>query len=95
MYIRIYKEKKSATQSCFGGDKWILEVVPCVQNSFRGDPMAWNATKDTHNQIKLKFDNYEAAVEYASSHGMEITDYGKDSGDIKPRKKSYLDNFQA
>ena len=93
MYIRIYKEKKSTTQSCAAGDKWILEVVPSVQNSFYGDITAWNATKDTQKQIKLSFDSKESAVRYADSHGMKIIDYGMDSIATKRKKKNYLDNY--
>jgi hypothetical protein len=93
MYIRIYKEKKSTIQSCPAGNKWILEVIPSVQNSFYGDITSWNATKDTQKQIKLSFDSHESAVKYAEANGMKITDYGTDSIAVNRKKKNYLNNY--
>jgi hypothetical protein len=93
MYIRIYKEKKSATQSSAPGGKWILEVVPSLSHSFIDNTMDWNATKDTHKQIKLKFDSYQSAIDYAESQGMEVIDHGVNSTSDKKIKKNYLNNF--
>jgi hypothetical protein len=93
MYIKIYKEKKSATQSCVPNHNWIIEIIPSLSHSFTDNTMSWNGTEDTHKQIKLKFSTYESALEYAKSNGMKIVNHGFKVGSDKRIKKSYLDNF--
>jgi hypothetical protein len=88
MYIRIYKEKKSATQSYSGGTKWILETESSVKTQYSSDV--------NHNgiYIKLKFDRYESAVAYAQSNNMHVINDEKSSS-TKRSKKNYLKNFQT
>ena len=94
MYIRIYKEKKAATQSLVRSNKWILEVVPSFDNTFHEDILGWNGTTDTQKQIILKFQDKESAIKYANTHGMTlIHDYQKDNN-LKQKRKNYLQNFQ-
>jgi len=95
MYIRIYKEKKSATQSHSGGNKWILEAVPSFENTFQGDMTGCNGSRDTQKQIILKFRDCESAMEYANSHGMKIINNCRENSYIKQEKKNYLKNFQS
>lgn len=94
MYIRIYKEKKSATQSSAPGNKWILEVIPALEESFTDETMQWNATGDSQKQVKLKFNDYDSAVKYAKSKGMKIIDSTIEGpNNVKRIKKNYLNNF--
>ena len=96
MYIRIYQEKKSATQSAHPKNVWILEFITDPSTSYVNPEMHWNASYDIHKQIKLKFETFDEVKEYAESHAIPIKTITNmcDSKDKKINKKSYLQNFQ-
>jgi hypothetical protein len=95
MYARIYKERKSVTQSAPFDGKWILEFIPNPEGIYVSSTMNWNASTDVKKQIKLKFDTADEAKKYAATHGVTIVFESEESLDTKKiRKKSYLENFK-
>ncbi len=95
MYARIYKEKKSITQSAPFEGKWILEFIPSPEGVYVSGTMNWNASTDVNKQIKLKFDTVDAAKSYAEEHGVTIIFESEESLNSKKiTKKSYLENFK-
>ncbi len=93
MYVRIYQDKKSATQSAPIKGKWIVEFLPNLAGSYVSDEMQWNGSNDIQKQIKLEFESFEKAKDYSKSNGLSIIYEDGDQGE-KIIPKSYLDNFK-
>ncbi len=92
MKVRIYRPSKNTMQSGLGRTStWILEYEPETR---RGpEPlMGWTASGDTTNQVRLRFDTAEKAVEYAVEQGWEYTLAPAHDRIIRPR--NYADNFR-
>jgi len=93
MRARIYQPSKTAMSSGTARTKhWILEYVP--ETARRIDPlMGWTSSADTQQQIRIRFDTKEAALEYARDHGIEaiVLDPKKRKPNIRPR--GYGENF--
>ena len=92
MTARIYKPSKNAMQSGQGRTKeWLLEFEPAAPREI--DPlMGWTSSSDTLAQVRLRFDSKEAAIAYATRHGIAFR-----VEEPRPRKvqqKSYADNFK-
>ncbi len=93
MYVRIYQDKKSATQSASAKDRWIVECLPNLSGAYISASMQWNGSNDVQKQVKLYFDNFEKAKDFSISNGWNIIYDGGDPRDrINP--KSYLANFK-
>jgi len=92
MKVRIYNPSRSATQSGMAKTQnWILEYVPLSKRS--PEPlMGWSSSKDTLNQVKLKFSSREAAIAHAQEQGWEYNVAVDQERKVKPR--SYADNFK-
>lgn len=92
MKVRIYSPSKNAMQSGrarAGG--WVLEYE--AQTPRRPEPlMGWVASGDTLNQVRLKFDRVEDAVDYAQTRGWEYTVIPAHQRRVVPR--NYVDNFK-
>lgn len=93
MRARIYKPSRNAMQSGTAKThQWVLEYA---QGSSREvDPlMGWTSTTDTQTQIRLRFDSKDAALEYASDHGIdaEVTEAHPRKPNIRAR--GYGENF--
>jgi hypothetical protein len=90
--VRIYKPSKTAMQSGRGNTKkWFLEYElesPRSPESLIG----WVSSKDTLNQVRLKFASYEDAVAYAESKGFEYDALPEKTRRVKPQ--NYIDNFK-
>ena len=91
MQVRILKPTKSSMQSGDGENHWILVFVKPSETRFRETLMARTSSVDMMNEVVLKFNNLEEAVNYCveKNYDYEI---------IKPKKrkniiKSYADNF--
>lgn len=69
--VKIYRPAKNAMQSGKKNTtKWILEHIR--DDSKYIDPiMGWTGNKNTLDQIKIKFDSMEDAVNYAKRNGFE------------------------
>jgi len=93
MRARIYQPSKTAMSSGTARTKhWILEYVP--ETARRIDPlMGWTSSADTQQQVRIRFDTKEAALEYARDHGIEaiVLDPKKRKPNIRPR--GYGENF--
>jgi NADH dehydrogenase ubiquinone Fe-S protein 4 len=89
---RIYRPSKTAMQSGRAKTtKWLLEYEIATPRA--PDPlMGWSSAGDTLNEISLRFDSLDEALDFAKKHGLDYTI-------IEPRQpkfkaKSYADNFR-
>lgn len=73
MQARIYQSPKNAMQSGMRNTRfWILEFTPLEPR--RIDPlMGWTGWGSTQNQVRLRFETKEEAVDYARRHGIPFT----------------------
>ena len=93
MTARIYRPAKTAMQS--GRAKthlWVLEYEPASPKVI--DPlMGWTGSSDMKtDQLRLKFESREIAIEYAERHGIAYR--VEDQHERRVRPKSYADNFR-
>jgi len=89
---RIYRPSKTAMQSGIASTQtWVLDYEPASPRE--PDPlMGWASARDTLNEVRLRFDTLEAAVEFARKNGLEYTVVEPKERVIRP--KSYADNFR-
>ena len=89
---RIYRPTKNAMQSGRGNvKKWVLEFEPKSAKII--DPlMGWTGSTDTDGQVRLKFDDKDAAVRYAEKYGLAFQLI--EPKERTPKRKSYADNFK-
>ena len=92
MQVRIYQPPKTAMQSGQGNTRqWVLEYEP--ESARRVEPlMGWTSSRDTKNQVRLRFDTADEAVAYARKHGLMYTLERPHERKLKP--KAYADNFR-
>ena len=92
MRARIYKPARNAMQSGKARTKaWLLEFEP--ETARVPDPlMGWTSTNDMRQQVSLEFETREEAVAYAEKHGIPYQVF--EPHPVKPRPKSYSDNFR-
>jgi hypothetical protein len=92
MKARIYKPSKSSMQSGRGKlDQWVLDYELATQRTPEG-LMGWTSSADTNNQVSLKFDTLESAIEFAQAQGLKYTVLHERQRRVKPR--NYGDNFR-
>jgi hypothetical protein len=71
--------------------QWVLEFEPATVR--RADPlMGWIGSEDTLGQVRLRFDEPEAAIKYAEKQGLEYRVDEPRVRNVKP--KNYADNFR-
>jgi NADH dehydrogenase ubiquinone Fe-S protein 4 len=89
---RIYRPAKTAMQSGRANTrKWILDYEIATPRA--PDPlMGWSSAADTLNEVTLRFDTLEEAIEFAQQHGLDFTISEPHQPRFKP--KSYADNFR-
>ena len=89
---RIYKPSKSAMQS--GRAKTALWVLEYERKApLRPEPlMGWTSSGDTMNQVRLKFETLEQAIERAEKEGLEYSVIQPQERRLVPR--NYTDNFR-
>lgn len=91
MAARIYQQPKNAMQS--GRAKthqWILEYISSDRKV--ADPLTgWAGSSDTQQQLKLKFDNLDAAKSYCESRNIHYNIIATPNKTLKIQ--SYSDNF--
>jgi ETC complex I subunit conserved region len=91
MPARIYKPSKTAMQSGLANTKdWVLDFEPEAPR--RVEPlMGWTSSGDMRQQLRLRFDSKEEAVDYCERRGVpyQVTE----SVPPKRRIMSYADNF--
>ena len=89
--VRIYRPAKTAMQSGQSNTKrWVLEFEPTDRQS--ADPlMGWAGSHDTKRQVRLWFEDKDAALSFARKKGW--TARVDEPKTRKPKPKSYADNF--
>lgn len=91
MAAHIYQQPKSAMQS--GRAKthqWILEYISSDRKV--ADPLTgWAGSKDTDQQIKLKFDSLDMAKAYCEDKGISYNVINTPNKTLKIQ--AYSDNF--
>ena len=89
---RIYQPDKNAMQSGKATmDKWVLEFVP--EKPYTVDNlMGWVGMSDMPQEIRLRFPNQQAAVEYAQKQGISYEVFSPNVRRKMP--KAYADNFR-
>ena len=93
MKVRIYKPSKNAMQSGRAKARlWYIE--PELQSARTPEPlMGWTSSEDTLNQIRLKFESADAAVQYAERQGWEYSFDAEQIRRVVPR--NFADNFRV
>ena len=87
---KIYKPTKTAMQSGIAKTKyWILEYI--VEKTGVNPLTAWESSKNTLSELKLKFSNKEDAIKYAKKNNIDYEVI--DPKSRKVIKNSYADNF--
>ncbi len=71
--------------------KWVLdyETISARQPEAL---MGWTSSEDTLNQVSLKFDTQEAAIDFATRKGWDYILSAPNERKLKPR--NYGDNFR-
>ena len=89
--VRIYRPAKTAMQSGrFNTQDWVLEFEPTAGPQL--DPlMGWAGSRDTLQQVQLRFPTKEGAVAFAKHRG--LTYRVQEPGDRVVKPKSYAGNF--
>lgn len=89
---RIFRPAKNAMQSGRAKTKlWVLEFVSTERHV---EPlMGWTGSRDTKPQVNLRFDTKEAAIAYATRHGIDYQVIEPKTP--RPLLKAYADNFKA
>jgi len=89
---RIYRPAKTAMQSGKAKTKlWVLDYAPATRRD--PDPlMGWSSAGDTLNEVSLRFETLEEAVEFAKKRGLDYTVIEPHAAKFQP--KSYADNFR-
>ena len=92
MVARIYSPPRNAMQSGKGKvGFWYLDYTP--QSRKTRDPlMGWTSSDDMNQQVRLRFNSKEEAIEYAQREGIAyqvIVD-----PPVRLVKKAYSDNFR-
>ncbi len=92
MNARIYKPSASAMQSGPGKDAWVLEFAPSERK--RLDPlMGWTGSGDMRGQVRLSFESKEAALAYATQHGIVAQVFEPAERKLNVRPMGYGGNF--
>ncbi|MEM9009777.1 MAG: ETC complex I subunit [Pseudomonadota bacterium] len=93
MGARIYKPAKTAMQSGQAQTRdWVLEFAPA--EATRIDPlMGWSGSGDTDRQVRLRFDSKDAAIEYATRHGLAYQVSAPQARKQTIRPRGYGENF--
>ena len=92
MTVTIRQLSKSTMQSGRGKlGAWVLECD--LETPRKPDKlMGWSSSADTNNQIRLTFDSFEDACEFAKSKGWDATIVSPHQRIVVPR--NYGDNFK-
>ena len=90
--VKIYQPAKNVMQSGRGKTTfWLLEYE--LESKRQPEPlMGWIASKDTLNQVRMRFDTKEEAMAFADKNGWLMQVFEPKARQIKGR--TYLDNFK-
>lgn len=89
--VRIYRPARNPMQSGRANTKnWLIEFEPQTP-PFIDPLMGWTGSKDTLQQVRLKFATREQAIAFAKKQGRDYSI--SEPHELKVRPKSYADNF--
>jgi len=90
MQVRIFKPTKTAMQSGMRNTlEWVLEAEPSRKEV---DPlMGWTSSRNTMQQVQLRFATLEEAKAHAEKNGWQYTVELPHDRPVRP--KAYADNF--
>jgi hypothetical protein len=93
MRARIYKPAKTAMSSGTARTRnWVLEFAPASPREV--DPlMGWTSSADTQQQVRLRFETKEQALEYAREHGIDAQVFEPKKRKPNIRARGYGENF--
>ncbi len=92
MRVFIYQPAKTAMQSGTAKTQnWLLEFE--AGSRFIEPMMGWSGSRDTSEQLKLRFENKEEALAYAAKHQLEVVEREPHVRAVLP--KAYANNFAA
>lgn len=89
---RITEIERKATQSgkAYAG-RWLLEFER-LQGQ-KPDPLTgWNGSGDTNTQIRITFQNKDAAIAYCKKHGLDY--HLVAAPPVRLKIQAYADNFR-
>ncbi|MCZ6604525.1 MAG: ETC complex I subunit [Alphaproteobacteria bacterium] len=73
MRARIYRPSKTSMQSGRAKTrKWVLEYEPAASKK-PDSLMGWTTSTDTREQVRLKFETCNAAIQFATRNGLTYT----------------------
>ena len=89
---RISEIERKATQSGkANAGKWLLEFER--QQPLRPDPLTgWNGSGDTNPQVRMVFQNKDAAVAYCEKHDLKY--HLVAAPPVRLKLQAYADNFR-
>ncbi|KPU83972.1 ETC complex I subunit [Marinosulfonomonas sp. PRT-SC04] len=95
MLARIYQPSQNAMQSGVGKNRqWVLEFAPEAARTV--DPlMGWTSSTDMDSQVRLNFDDAEAAIGYAKAHGIDVQVTKSHKRKPVIRQGGYGENFST
>lgn len=90
--VRVYQPRKTAMQSGRARTRhWLVEFEPGAQ--LRNDAlMGWVGQGDTRNQLRMRFETRDEAVQFCEKHGLDYQLIEPKAR--KQRPKSYAENFR-
>ena len=92
MEARIYQPAKNAMQSGRSKQTWVLEYM--AVESKKVDPlMGWTSSVDTQSQVTLRFENKEAAIQYAKQKALAYEVIEPKTRKANIRAGGYGENF--
>ncbi len=95
MRARIYQPARSAMQSGTAKThEWLLELEG--QSPKKRDPlMGWSGSKGTKEQVKLRFETKDEAIQYAMDKGwdFDVVDLPERKRKFNIRPLGYAENF--
>jgi hypothetical protein len=88
---RIYRPAKNAMQSGRGNThKWVLDYEPAMPKII-DNLMGWQGSRDMLQEIHLKFETKEEAIDYAKKNNIDFELFEPHQPKLKI--KSYAENF--
>ena len=84
-------ERKTTQSGKANAGRWLLEHERA--EPLRPDPLTgWAGSGDTNPQIRLTFDSKEAAIAYATRHGLDY--HLVPASPVTLKIQAYADNFR-
>ena len=84
-------ERKTTQSGKANAGRWLLEFER--QEALRPDPLTgWNGSGDTNTQVRMTFDSKDAAVAYATRHGLEY--HLVPAKPVRLKIQAYADKFR-